>query len=367
MNKKKLKLYYRVLVHIFFNYLYGKILIPKKNQILLKKEKINHSKYRSYDNKKYNLYKITNSRIFTDNNQNVAIIKKNFILPHVSFQQVNGKFETIKHNIVIKRGTSSFIKKIKGKVFNLCQGASGNNYFHFMFDILPKIYLFNSKIDLGTIDYFYVSDPKKWQIKIFNILGINKKKLLSSKKYKHILADEIYAVDHPWYNKGYVQKNCQKIPKWIVHKNRKIFFNNLKNIIKNKSKKKIFLDRSTSKYNHCQIKNLNDIKKLMLEKKFKIFKPEFLSFEKQIDLFKNSSIIIGAHGAALSNIIFCKPGTKIIEIIPADHPNRKAERVSKILKLKYFRIKTKPDNFDSNYPFRINLNKKNLDLIKKII
>ena len=81
MNKKKLKLYYRVLVHIFFNYLYGKILIPKKSQILLKKEKINYSKYRSYDNKKYNLYKITNSRIFTDNNQNVAIIKKILFCP----------------------------------------------------------------------------------------------------------------------------------------------------------------------------------------------------------------------------------------------------------------------------------------------
>ena len=364
MNKKKLKLYYRVLVHIFFNYLYGKILIPKKNQILLKKEKINNSIYKSYDNKKYNLYKITDGRIFTDNNENVAVIKDNFILPNVSFQQINGKLETVKYNITVKQSTSFFIKKIKGKVFNLCQGASGDNYFHFIFDILPKIYLLNSKIDLKKVDYFYVSDPKKWQIKIFGILGINKKKLLSSKKYKHILAEEIYAVDHPWYNKGYVQKNCQKIPKWIVHKNRKLFLNNNK---KNNTNKKIFLDRSDSKYNHCQIKNLKDIKKLILEKKFKIYKPEILSFEQQINLFKDSSIIIGAHGAALSNIIFCKPGTKVIEIIPADHPNRKAERVSKILKLRYFRIKTKPDNFDANYPFRISLNKKNLGSIKKII
>ena len=84
-------------------------------------------------------------------------------------------------------------------------------------------------------------------------------------------------------------------------------------------------------------------------------------------MFKNSSIIIGAHGAAFSNIIFCKPGTKIIEIIPSDHPNRKCERISKILKLKYFRIESTPDNSDANYPFKINLNKKNLKLIEKII
>lgn len=363
MIKKKIKLYYRVLVHIFFNYLYGKILIPKKNHILIKKEKINSSIFKSYNNKNYHLYKINNGRIFTDNNENVAIIKDNFVLPVVSFQQINGKFENIKFNFVVKQGTPSFVKKIKGKVFNICQGDSGNNYFHFIFDILPKIYLLNSIIDLKKINYFYVTDPKKWQIKIFNILGISQKKLLSSKIYKHISAEEIYAVDHPWYFNGYIQQNVKKIPKWIIYQNRKVFLNKPKN----RSKKKIFLDRSQSKYNHCQIQNQNDIKDLIIKNKFEICKPEFSSFKKQISLFYNSSVIIGAHGAAFSNIIFCKPGTKIIEIIPADHPNRKCERISKVLKLRYFRIETKPDNTDINYPFRININKKNLKLIEKII
>ena len=36
-----------------------------------------------------------------------------------------------------------------------------------IFDILPKLYLLNSKIDFKKIDFFYVSNPKKWQIKIF--------------------------------------------------------------------------------------------------------------------------------------------------------------------------------------------------------
>ena len=53
--------------------------------------------------------------------------------------------------------------------------------------------------------------------------------------------------------------------------------------------------------------------------------------------------------------------------MPADHPNKKCERISKILKLRYFRIQTKPDNTDSNYPFKINIKKKDLKLIEKII
>ena len=98
-----------------------------------------------------------------------------------------------------------------------------------------------------------------------------------------------------------------------------------------------------------------------------MYKPEFLSFKKQIKLFNSSSLIIGAHGAAFTNIIFCKPGTKIIEIIPANHPNRKCERISKILGLKYFRIVTKPDNTNKNFPYRIHLEKKHLKMINKAI
>ncbi len=98
-----------------------------------------------------------------------------------------------------------------------------------------------------------------------------------------------------------------------------------------------------------------------------MYKPEFLSFKKQIKLFNSSSLIIGAHGAAFTNIIFCKPGTKILEIMPSDHPNQKCKRISKILNLKYYRIKTVPKNNDENFPYKINLNKKNLKQIEKII
>ena len=363
MIKQKLKLYYKFLVQKLFQCVYGKILITNKSKKLIKKIKVNNSTFKTLNNKSYYLYNIKKARIYTDNNLNVAVIKDNILLPDLSFQQVNGKLKSIRYNSVTKKGTPSFIKTIKGKVLNLCQGASGNNYFHFMFDIIPKIYLVSSIINLKEIDYFYVTDPSDWQIKIFKILGIDKKKLLSSKKNNHIFVDEIYTVDHPWYTKGYIHYEVNKIPKWIIFNHRKKFLKKSRK----KGEKKIFLDRSKSIYNHCQITNLDEISNLVRKNGFKLYKPELLSFKNQINLFENSSVIMGAHGASLANIIFCKPRTKIIEIIPADHPNKKCERISKILKLKYFRITTEPDNTDVNYPFKINLNKKNLKKIKKII
>ena len=149
----------------------------------------------------------------------------------------------------------------------------------------------------------------------------------------------------------------------MVKKNRENFLKRSNKKIKNK----IFLDRSESKFNHCQIENIKNIKDLLISENFKFYKPETFTFKKQIQLFQNSSIVIGAHGAAFTNIIFCSPGTKIIELIPKDHPNKKCKRISKILNLKYYRIETVPDNSDPNYPFKIQLSKKNLEVIKKII
>ena len=105
MIKRKIKLYYKALIQLFFKFLYGKILVPKNFKNLLDQQKIDNPLFKTYANKSYHLYKVTNARIFTDNNENVAIIKDNFILPKISFQQVNGRLKSVKQNSVIKKGT----------------------------------------------------------------------------------------------------------------------------------------------------------------------------------------------------------------------------------------------------------------------
>ncbi len=363
MIKKKIKLYYKNFVSKTFEKIHGKVLLKKNTQDLLNIFQVNDLFFKSYENKKYNIYKVKNGRIYTDNNENVAVIKNNILIPRLSFQQVNGKLEHAKYNSVIRKGTPSLLKRFSGTVLNLAQGGSGNNYFHFFFDIIPKIYLTKKKIK-NKINFYYVSAPKKWQIIIFKILGIAESKLINSSKNKHIFANQIICLDHPWYHKGFIQDQVKRIPEWVVFINRKIF---LKKSSKFKCSKKIFLDRSSSKFNHCQIFNQRRVNKWVKKNNLSIYKPEKLSFKKQVYLFKKASVILGAHGAAFTNIIFCRPGTKIIEIIPANHPNRKCERVSKILKLKYFRIVTKPDDSNKNFPFRIHLEEKHLKMIDKAI
>ncbi len=66
-----------------------------------------------------------------------------------------------------------------------------------------------------------------------------------------------------------------------------------------------------------EIKGIHRIELFLQNKysdKFKSLYLEDKPFEEQIKLFNNAKIIVLAHGAAMSNMFFCKKGTKIIEI-----------------------------------------------------
>ena len=38
-----------------------------------------------------------------------------------------------------------------------------------------------------------------------------------------------------------------------------------------------------------------------------------IKFSEQVDLFYHADYIVGLHGAGFANLVFCKPGTKVIE------------------------------------------------------
>ena len=59
---------------------------------------------------------------------------------------------------------------------------------------------------------------------------------------------------------------------------------------------------------------------------------------KSMNDYRNN--VIGAHGAALTNLVFCKQKTKIIELKPFRHPGKYYQRISKINNLLYYSIES---------------------------
>ena len=338
--KKKLSFLYKSLIKLLFIIIYGKITFCKnpENEKKISIEEVKDENLKGPDNIRYLIYRIKNGRIFNDFVENVAIISGNKIVNKVSYQQVNGELKDANHNSVLYKGTPYLKKKINGNVLTLTQGASGHkNYFHWLYDILPKINICFKNYNSKEIDYFYLSNLEKYQKSTLQILDYDNIKIIDSNKNRHIQANEVICSEHPWYKKGFILKEAKKLPEWVVKWINDSFINHGKQFNCNE---KIFIDRSESAFSHCQFVNNKEIINFLENEGFTSYKVGQLSFQEQVYLFSNAKVIIGAQGAAFANLAFCKKNTKILEIKPKKHPNFVDQHISKIKELDFNLIET---------------------------
>jgi len=122
--------------------------------------------------------------------------------------------------------------------------------------------------------------------------------------------------DHPLVTSGNATKDNLNIHNWIISWLRFNFLN-LNTITEQKIKNKIYIDRNNTTSNQKPqrlISNEDEIKKYLLKNNFIFVKLHETSFREQVNLFNNAECIVGLHGAGFVNVVFCKPGTKIIEL-----------------------------------------------------
>ena len=314
-NKRNLQNFFKTIIHNIFKIIYGEIngkISPADDQSV-KFEKV------QIDKIDYNIYFCSESSLYTDRIHDTAIIKNNKIINGPSFQLRNNKNVSCENNSVFEKGTPRFKKKISGKVLSLLTGGGGNtNYWHWLFDVLPRLMIMDSLTQNYRIDYYLLPElSKKFQYQTLDILNIPKSKRLSSKHFRHIYSDEIIVTSHPYTLLNDPDLDSLNIPKWIIKYIKEKF---LKPMINDKMNlknypSKIFINRKDGT-SFRYIINENEVEKRLLEKGFTSVTLSEYEFIDQVALFYNVKQIVGLHGAGFANIIFCKPNTKVIELKP---------------------------------------------------
>ena len=78
--------------------------------------------------------------------------------------------------------------------------------------------------------------------------------------------------------------------------------------------RKIFLPRMASQIR--RIINAAEVERVMRDNGFEIVHAHDLTFAEQVELFSSAKVLIGASGAAFSNMVFMQPGTKAVIFSP---------------------------------------------------
>jgi capsular polysaccharide biosynthesis protein len=99
----------------------------------------------------------------------------------------------------------------------------------------------------------------------------------------------------------------------------------------------LYLSRSDSKMR--RVLNETDLVPQLEKLGFRILTASSMSIPEQIDAFRRARVVVGVHGAGLTNILFCRPGTKLVEIFPEGGVHGSAfHRISSHLEFPYYYV-----------------------------
>ena len=108
---------------------------------------------------------------------------------------------------------------------------------------------------------------------------------------------------------------------------------------------RIYISRNQA--SRRRIVNEEEVVNLLKKIGFQIITFESTSIREQALYLANAQIVVGPHGAGLTNILFCNPGTKIIEFFAPEYIVVCYWVISNICGLQYYHLIG--DKFDNDF------------------
>ncbi|GJL63109.1 MAG: hypothetical protein NPIRA04_17630 [Nitrospirales bacterium] len=203
-----------------------------------------------------------------------------------------------------------------------------HQYSHWLFDVLPRL----AKVQefYGKTDYYFLQYSHPFQVETINQLGcISESQIVNSMQIPWVCGDELVVPCHQIFF-GY------HFPWWVCKWLRETFLPMQDVCLK--PKRKIYVSRVLAE--RRLVTNERELVDFLCQQGFEIYVLEEFSFVEQVALFQDAEVIVAPHGSGLANLVFCDPGTHVIELFPARATDAYF-RLSVDMDLKYTCIKTR--------------------------
>ena len=179
----------------------------------------------------------------------------------------------------------------------------GETYFHWFHDVLPR--LFTALPHLPEDTRFLINEnPKEFQVLTLKALGVSEDRLEFQPARMNTRVDRL------WFATplGHSGLTSPVVLKKVVQQIRTCL------LPEASSARAARLWVSRAKATGRRIRNEKDLAGILGEFAVEMIFAEDLSFLHQLEIFARASMVIGPHGAGLTNSFFCEEGTKVCEI-----------------------------------------------------
>jgi capsular polysaccharide biosynthesis protein len=200
-------------------------------------------------------------------------------------------------------------------------------YYHWLFQLLPRYELIRrAGISLNDIEYFYVNSQRsRFQRETLALLGIESSKIIDGDKVPYLRARELIVPSVP------LGTSCFR--PWMIDFLRERFLPKSGRDLAS-SGRRLYISRGLAEYR--RVLNEGEVISVLKKHGFEVAAMETMSVPEQASVMAECDIVIGPHGGGMSNLVFCSPGTKVVEIYSPELVATYFWRLSNQLGLDYY-------------------------------
>ena len=196
-------------------------------------------------------------------------------------------------------------RRLPGVTLSLLSSWATQNFYHYSMDAIARLHLIKKAgIDWRQIDHVLVpsldsASARHW----VEAAGIPAEKIISVRAGEPLLvqAEHLICGSFPGMRRTCSAEAVE-------------FLQGLRQFAPAEKPRRLFVVRRS----HSRLLlNEDEIWALLQPLGFERVDPAEVDNAEQV--FSEAEAVVGAHGAALTNLLFCKPGTKVLELLPSDH------------------------------------------------
>lgn len=191
-----------------------------------------------------------------------------------------------------------------------------SNYYHWLGEVVARLHLLErSGLEIDK----YIINGKggaAFQEETLALLGLPKHKIVKSRRGMHVKAKRLIVPSlEPFYLQPFLPHS---LAGWAIRYLR----TELAGLIRPApvpGKRRIYVSRGDAK--HRRVTNENQLLQLLAPHGFQTVLPGRMTVAEQIRTFASAELIVAPHGAGLANLLFCRPGARVLELFAPNYVN----------------------------------------------
>ncbi|MCL2614169.1 MAG: glycosyltransferase family 61 protein [Nocardioidaceae bacterium] len=193
-------------------------------------------------------------------------------------------------------------QRVDGTVAVLAARGTGGNYYHFVTDALPRIGMLREALPDVEPDVWVLDRGARYQRELLALLGVEPERVVEPGPGLHLRARRLLVPSLP---------NAEMLAppqsqEWLAARLPP-------SPAASDLPERIYVTRGTTPNTRRLVSE--DATWERLERRgFARVDPGTLSVQEQVDTFAAARVVVAPHGAALTNLVFCRPGVRLLEL-----------------------------------------------------